>query len=435
MLKYLKTFLKDDGIIFLAINNKLSIKYMSGAISEYSGEKLYSKNELETILSKCQFRKYDFYYPLPDYKITNVIYSDKYIPSYNDSKLMYNLNYIENSLVSANELESIKMITKNGMFDKFTNSFFVIIKNSDISTSNDEVKFISYNNMRKDEYRIITKILDGKVEKVHQTESAKQHIETIKSNIENLSNFGFEMLDEYIDGKIHSKFCKFRSFSRILLDMYRNFSKEEVLDKIKYWYESVVKRLPLISKEEAKENNIFSEVGIDVKDEVLDSLNFTKYGYFDLVFENSFVDEENNKLFFYDQEWILENIPLEFIMYRAINNIYLYDFGIEKIIPKDEVLKFLGVFGYEDIFEELEIYIQFKVLDKKRVTSYSKSYESKININEVNGKNELLNRLENEKKEKENENNTLKEKIDSLEKELEKIKNSKAYKFVRMFKK
>lgn len=435
MLKYLKGFLKENGKIYMAINNKLAVKYMCGAKSEYIDEKLYTKSEIEDIILKSNFANYEFYYPVPDYKITNVIYSDKYIPLYNDSKLMYNLNYIEGSLISSNELENIKKITKEGMFDKFTNSFLVIINNSDINLESEDIRFISYNNMRKEEYRIITKILDGKVEKKEQNKEAAAHIEMIKNNIESLSNFGFDMLDEYKDGKIYSTFCKFKSFSRILLDMYRNSAKEEVLSKIKYWYDFVVKKLPIIDKEDALKNNIFSEVGIDVDENTLQTLNFTKYGFFDLVFENCFVDEENGKMLFYDQEWILEYLPLEFIIYRAINNIYLYDFGIEKIIPKNEVLEFLGVGGYEEIFEELEIYIQFKVLDKKRVTAYSKSYESKINIDEIYNKNDLIRKLEEEKDEILGKSSELSNKITSLEKELDEIRKSKIYKFIKIFKK
>ena len=52
-------------------------------------------------------------------------------------------------------------------------------------------------------------------------------------------------------------------------------------------------------------------------------MQFVKNGYIDLSFENVFYADE---YIFYDQEWYLENLPLEFILYRAINNLYIYFF-------------------------------------------------------------------------------------------------------------
>ena len=40
---------------------------------------------------------------MPDYHLPSVIFSDEYLPKKDDSKLMYPLNYMENSFVVMNE--------------------------------------------------------------------------------------------------------------------------------------------------------------------------------------------------------------------------------------------------------------------------------------------------------------------------------------------
>ena len=71
-----------------------------------------------------------------------------------------------------------------------------------------------------------------------------------------------------------------------------------------------------LEKSEENCTNVFQKYNIEIDEETKSKLNFIKYGIFDLIFQNCFLI--NNEYYFYDQEWIEENIPLEFIIYRAI---------------------------------------------------------------------------------------------------------------------
>ena len=64
------------------------------------------------------------------------------------------------------------------------------------------------------------------------------------------------------------------------------------------------------------ENNVFEQYGIPYDSTQIEGLTFTKYGFWDLIFQNSFYI--NNQFFFYDQEWKEEGIPIEYIFYRCI---------------------------------------------------------------------------------------------------------------------
>ena len=45
-------------------------------------------------------------------------------------------------------------------------------------------------------------------------------------------------------------------------------------------------------------------------------MTFIKYGLWDLTLRNVFLI--NNELYVYDQEWLEENVPIEFIIFRSI---------------------------------------------------------------------------------------------------------------------
>lgn len=102
-------------------------------------------------------------------------------------------------------------------------------------------------------------------------------------------------------------------------------------------------------------------------------LHFTEYGYIDLVFENTFFDGENFK--FFDQEWYIRGISIEFILYRAISNFIMYN-NIESKITRKEILERFQIIEYEDIFKKIEKQFQKEVLDE--VTIKRSEYTKKM---------------------------------------------------------
>ena len=199
-----KQNLKSDGTILLCVNNKIGIKNFSILENikniQHENKLEYTKKQIEECIEKCGFTKYKFYYPLPNYETANVIFSDDYIPEYTNTKLVNNYYYPENNRILFKEIEVIKEITKVGEFKQFTNSYFVEINN--ISTE----KFIGFNNTRKDEFILITKIFDNYVQKECLNEQAYKHIENMKKNIDILNERNIKCLDYYENSKIYSKY-------------------------------------------------------------------------------------------------------------------------------------------------------------------------------------------------------------------------------------
>ena len=89
-LKIAGRHLKDNGKLLVAIENKLGMKYWAGCkedhVSRYyesiegytnsSGVKTFGKTELEDLFKNAGFINYKFYYPYPDYKFAETIYTN-----------------------------------------------------------------------------------------------------------------------------------------------------------------------------------------------------------------------------------------------------------------------------------------------------------------------------------------------------------------------
>lgn len=395
--KYLKGLLNDNGIILIAVDNIYGIKKFAGSLTEYDNTTFnvfeenseltfFSKFMLEDVIKKSEFKNYNFYYPLPDYRLTESIFSDKYLPISQVGKIMYHPNNLEGSNIIFNELLAVKNIVKNNKFDVFANSFFVEIFKSDEKIKSELVKFVSFNNMRKEKYRLITKMYDKFVLKIPQFCDAKLHLKKINENIELLKKSNLNILDTFNDGKIVSKFCKYSTLDKVIIDkifdIASHTSSEEIIFNI--FMDYVINWINFIKSNfskntdvlDIKQSNIFKYFNIEVEDEKIKDMYFIKEGFIDIVFENIFFYD--NKYFLYDQEWEYENVPLEYIIFRAIHNIYLYFSKLENFVSQKKVLEYLKILPYYEIFEKVESKFQDEIIDSKRKHICTRNYNFSI---------------------------------------------------------
>lgn len=150
-LKQIKKLLKDDGKLLIAIENQFGMKYFSGAPEDHTGKifdgiigyenknriRTFGKQELTSLLSKTGFKNTKFYYPLPDYKLPNIIFSDDYLPNKETIKEYTPYLSGKNLTVEYDEKEAYLDIIKNNMFDFFANSFFIEASEKEIETQVD----------------------------------------------------------------------------------------------------------------------------------------------------------------------------------------------------------------------------------------------------------------------------------------------------------
>lgn len=141
MLKAARRHLKPDGRLILAIENKLGMKYWAGCHEDHTGRlfdsienypescdiRTFSKKELTDLLQAAGYCDLKFYYPYPDYKLPNAIYSDSYLPS--KGTLTSNIrNFDQERLLLFDEAKAYDAVLDGGLFPEFSNSFLVIAR-------------------------------------------------------------------------------------------------------------------------------------------------------------------------------------------------------------------------------------------------------------------------------------------------------------------
>lgn len=370
LLKLAKEHLTENGKMLIAMKNKFGLKYWSGEkinVNSNAFETIVKPNHLglnkiKEILNNLNL-KFKFYYPLPDYNFTNVIFTDENLPS-KDSIDARDINFLnEEELIVFSEREAYKQIVEQDkkMFPFFSNSYFIEVSNKE---NFEDIKYVSYGTTRKENYRIKTVMREKAVYKNANNEKAVSHIENIARNIKVLNECNIDCLDTFENGTIVSKYLKNAvSFDEILMEEYRKNGLEKVIEKMKEFKTIILDKL----NGEPEGDTVFEKYEIELAENLKSKLHFTKNGIIDLIFQNCLV--ENNCIYVYDQEWYEENVPIEFILYRAI----IYFTELKEVEDINKIFEALEIKEFIEIFEQLEKKIQCSILDEQIWEIHTKS--------------------------------------------------------------
>lgn len=144
-LQIVKKNLHEDGVILLAIENKLGLKYWAGAGEDHSGRrfdgicgyrktpsaKTFSKQELEELFRKNGFAFTNKFYPFPDYKIPTTVLSEDLLQQY--PKLASTIGTLQPFRDYASvfrplfpSLLAMRNLANANLLEEFSNSFLFI---------------------------------------------------------------------------------------------------------------------------------------------------------------------------------------------------------------------------------------------------------------------------------------------------------------------
>ena len=417
MLKWALKYLNKDGKILMAIDNKFGVKYLAGSIrnkeevpfANYKpyitkDYKMYGKNELEQVLESNNV-KYKFYYPVPNYKLVNLIYTDNYLPN----KGEYNIYYKEDEEILFNELSFINEAVKNNSFQTFTNSYFIEISKEDLDKNN--IYFVKYSNMRKEEYKIITKIEKEHVTKQARSEKSIKHLKNIQDNIELLKKIKLNICERPEENTIQSNYILKPTMDEYLAKLVKEDKIEEIYEELYKWEKFLKEKFSVQTNQE--ECTIFEKYDIKIDKE---NLTILKDGFFDLTFPNIFYDGTEEYIVF-DQEWYEKNIPLEFILYRAIKQLFFkYNYLKEKINENDLYEKY-NISNFIKEFDELEKKWQNTLIDYDILNFYNEKCSRIISIEDIKFKyTQQIGKLYKENEELKLENEELKKQLEKKNK-------------------
>lgn len=385
-----KKYLNDSGKILLAIENRLGVKYFSGAAEDHTNTyytglngykenntvRTFSRSELEDIFTQCGFSNWKFYYPYPDYKFPTEIFTDSNVNDKNYGKNYR--NYQSNRVGILNELEMINTFKKEKVMGQFSNSFLVEICLPDSSVSN--VIYAKLNNTRKKEFCISTVAYNNQgeyyVQKAMLDKSAERHIENIYHNQQKNLPEKFEYLQgEYLNGVVRYPYIQYKSLDQIMTDLLSHgkiTELEKEIDCIYYAFIHDAREIDDFYSDEFIQ--CFGKEKLDCAVECINDCNV------DLIFNN--VYKTNDKYIIIDPEWVFGfAIPVKFVIWRMLNEWYSKYGYIDDILPRKELYDRYEITEQMcSVFEKWAIYFATRFVSDIDMDAYAQK-EKVLDIN------------------------------------------------------
>lgn len=344
--------LQSDGVCLIAFNNRLGIRCFCGDTPLPNS---YSKAEIMQLLKDAGFEKYKFYSVFSDLDNPTHIFADgfepkedianRFFPTYNTPETVFRV-----------EEEMYRDLIDNGMFHSMANAYIVEAAKSDKAEFSDVLQVTSTLD-REPENAFLTIIYgDGRVVKKNIYGQGKERFETMVSFAEDLRDHGIEVVDmeitkdglsmPYVDAPVGQ------------LAMRDAFLRDtgEFLKMMDDFKECIMRSSETIDEDK--------ELG-----------PIMKYGYIDMVPLNSFYSE--GRYIFFDQEFRVENYPVNAIISRMIATFYFGNENLNDILKMDEVYKRYGILEIKDRLIQME----FEFLKPLRNDDVLRGYHNKIRRN------------------------------------------------------
>lgn len=350
MLKIVKRYLKPNGKLLIAIENRMGLKYWNGALEDHTGirysglndyinekkVRTFSKPELEKILKEVGFSNYKFYYPNPDYKLPDAIYSDEKLPLPGEIR-NYRMDFDNPRVYNFNDATVVDQLCDDEMFAYFSNSFLV-----ECGENYSDVIYAKYNRIRKKQFciaTIISKEAESRVvRKKALSDDAKIHIKNISLNsIGDMTRIkkvngrleNEEYVSECIEGISAEAYLyryrrdthKFVEQTKNIINSYLNTNGEEMIDfYLTPEYEKVYGKSYVEGGKCLKRTNV------------------------DLIFSNLILTNEK-EIYCIDNEWVYDfPIPYEYVLWRALSQLYVkYIIYLRGSFSMNEFLVELGL--------------------------------------------------------------------------------------------
>lgn len=362
-LNNIRRLLKPDGILLIAIENRFGLKYFAGAPEDHTdgyfdgiagypqnhSVRTFSKGEWERLMENCGFVNHRFYYPYPDYKFPREIFTEE---SLKEQK--YGLpawNFTRYRMALFREETVADTIQQDGRMDYFANSFLIEMSRQPL----DEKKKVLYAKMSTDRDRhfsVATTIeqQDGNkmVVKRAMTQEAKRHLKNMIKQPEEHGGFRTMVGGEIPDG-IAYPFLEEESLGqqakravyahdmgkirKLVHQVYQMCQKET---------DRVIQRQIRSQEMSGRERTEFTKVFGTAK--MPEDLLCIAPANIDLILDNIF--EKDGDYCVIDCEWIFDfPVPVSFILWRCINELYSSYPQLEQEYPVASLLKDYSITG------------------------------------------------------------------------------------------
>lgn len=337
-------YLKPDGILLLSAENRYGLKYFCGAKDPHTGlpfdgingyfrgskgraatwdgrGRCVSRQELSQILKDSGAKAYKFYYPIPDSRMPQMIFTDQYMNGLNAAERLADYNYEDRHMVGLEHRIFREMIDGKAL-PFLSDSFLVEVTNGG---SLSDIIYAVPTTDRGKAFGTATTIREGGfVKKRPLWPEGEENIRRLHSYTEDLWAHKIPVvqtrLEEDPNGAVLTMpFIEAEGLSSVLKKLAGGGSEKvlSIFDRIYGYIQSASKKIG--------------------------EPDLLEKAYIDLAPCNCFYIKETGALLFYDQEFAMENCPARFAMFRTLK--YAYDSirDLEQVMPLKDMYRRYGI--------------------------------------------------------------------------------------------
>jgi len=388
ILQAAKASLMDGGRILLCLNNRLGIRYFCGdrdiyternfdgldnyrrAYASQSDEfrgRTYAKSEIVSMLKRAGIEYSKFYSVLTDLDNPTIFYSHDYIPNEDMiGRVMPTYNYPKAVFLEENAL--YQTLIDNDIFHQMANAFLV---ECSLDGRFENILQVTSSAERDKADALYTIVYDdGTVVKRPIYKEGAIRLKEVVENHAALKERGIKVVESKLeDGNLVMPFIN-EPTAQVYLKRLLKTDKELFLQKLDEFRDVILKSSEIVSADKG-----------DGKGAILAK------GFFDLVPLNSFyIDGEYT---FFDQEFVVENLPANVLLWRMVETIYAWDLELHTILPDREVLARYDLVRYIDEWRDYEGNFLAKLRQEKQHAEYHKKVRA--NPEQVNSNRQRMN--------------------------------------------
>ena len=376
ILKGLHELLTDEGVLLICCRNRFGINYLCGGIDDIvktpmqgiRGEVhgLMAPMQMRNILQKAGFADQYTYYMMPYADFVQAVYTDAHLPkdSIRDRVFTYDL-YRSPFLAAEDDLYDD--IVRENMLTHTANVFLVECRKTKAAAVK-RVVYAALSTDRGPEHGFATILYsDGTACKKVLWPEGRKNLQRLYENLEALKKRGIPVVDQKLTEKgIEMPLITDPQLMEYLRKQILNEDKDAFIGVFRQIEEDILASSDTgsISEEEAE-----TRWGIPAGQ--LGTILET--GYIDMIPLNGFFTD--GRIVYYDQEFILQNCPLRYIMFRAILYTWIHIPEAGKIIDINEIKE---LFGLNGLWDRFFIYEQSFTEKNRNRIKYRKIYDCAI---------------------------------------------------------
>ncbi len=406
-LSSIKKSMKKDGVLLLATDNRLGIRYFCGDQDAFTGKnfdsienyirvnfekagvegRAYAKYELQNMLTAAGFTQQKFYSVFPQYQCPQILFAEDYEPKEQlDIRIFPQYECKDTLFLEENLL--YQTLIDNHLFHALANGFLIECPLNGAFEPVDQVTMSMERGREQALFTILRR--DEVVQKKPVFEEGMHKVTSLLDSNAYLEQHGVKMVEAKAAGDCVNMPYIHEMTALEYLRALPLRDKEAFLAELDRIWKMIVGSSEHVSFDELDWEEYIPYKGERKPDDpFIEKYKrhpqigcILKRGYIDLVPLNCFYS--NGEYLFYDQELYVENLPAKVIMLRTIDIIYSGQRELHMLLPYDEMMSRYELEECRPLFQRFINYFLNNLRNDSLLRNYHKRVRKDVNVIKAN---------------------------------------------------